>query len=96
VTMRELNGHALTYSCVDASAPPRHPTRSGNAEAYADLRRRRNWTEKLQSLESLDYEVIDNKRFKYCFDPLFVPFASCFPLFPHTRETAMYETRVLT
>jgi hypothetical protein len=41
----------------------RTPTRSGDGAAYATLRRRKPWSgEKLQSLESLDYEVIDNKR----------------------------------
>ena len=40
-----------------------HPERGGDAEAYTNLRRRQNWNDKLQSLECLDYEVIDNKRF---------------------------------
>jgi hypothetical protein len=36
-------------------------TRSGDGEAYAALRRRKDWNEKLRNLESLDYEVIDNR-----------------------------------
>lgn len=35
--------------------------RSGDGEAYAALRRRKDWNEKLRNLESLDYEVIDNR-----------------------------------
>jgi len=36
-------------------------TPSGDGEAYAALRRRKDWNEKLKNLESLDYEVIDNR-----------------------------------
>ena len=39
-------------------------TRSGDGEAYATLRRRKDWNEKLKNLESLDYEVIDNRWYR--------------------------------
>jgi hypothetical protein len=41
------------------------PICSGDAETHQKLRQRkaRSWSDKLSSLESLDYEVIDNKRY---------------------------------
>lgn len=45
-----------------AHLPP--PRRSGDHEAYAELRARDDWSEKVRNLESLDYEVIDNRPFR--------------------------------
>ena len=50
----------LPHIVVDTQISSRK-TRSGDGEAYAALRRRKDWNEKLKNLESLDYEVIDNR-----------------------------------